>query len=133
MRELVRLAVVVGIAAAAGCGPTPGSVIAEGPRSGGPPPYDGPLYVEVSSLDDPDVMTRSGAAGRALECDGEPANGAQPQSAAQLACDLDGTAVLGIGNRADDADRFNQAGEHSRPAAGAGSDPQGAGAARARK
>jgi len=76
VRHLIRLApIIVVFAAVAGCGPTAGSVIAEGPRAGGPPPYDGPLSVEVDALDDPDVVTRAGAAGRALECDGEPANG----------------------------------------------------------
>ncbi|MET1059042.1 MAG: hypothetical protein ABWX84_05570 [Nocardioides sp.] len=39
-----------------------------------PTPYDGPMRVE-QNFDDPAVLARSGAAGRALECDGEPYNG----------------------------------------------------------
>lgn len=34
--------------------------------------YDGPLYVPVRHPDAADVLERSGAAGRALECDGNP-------------------------------------------------------------
>lgn len=76
MRHLLRLApILVVLASLAGCGSTAGTVTTEGPRASGPPPYDGALYVEVDEPDDPDVVTRSGAAGRTLECDGKPGNG----------------------------------------------------------
>ena len=50
----------------AGCGE--GVVIGESTVAA---PYDGPMHVEAVP-DHPDVMKRSGAAGRALECDGRP-------------------------------------------------------------
>ncbi|MDO0909640.1 hypothetical protein QQM39_01820 [Streptomyces sp. DT2A-34] len=70
-RGLVAVAVLVATAAV-GCGAEEESAVVEGT----PPakPYDGPLYVPVRNLDeDGPRATRieSGAAGRALECDGE--------------------------------------------------------------
>jgi len=38
-------------------------------------PYSGPMYVPIDDPDDASVIDRSGAAGRALECDGDPYNG----------------------------------------------------------
>lgn len=35
-------------------------------------PYDGPLYLRVAEPDHPDPLVRAGAAGRALECSGQP-------------------------------------------------------------
>jgi hypothetical protein len=38
-------------------------------------PYDGPMHLEPDYSDNASVVDRSGAAGRALECEGEPYNG----------------------------------------------------------
>ncbi len=40
-----------------------------------PSPYDGPMSLSVDHGDNATVRERSGAAGRALECDGDPYNG----------------------------------------------------------
>ncbi|MER6346913.1 hypothetical protein ACWC10_15575 [Streptomyces sp. NPDC001595] len=71
-RGLVAVAVLVSVAAAGGCGDGGKDVVVEGT----PPatPYRGPLHVTAPDLDeDGPRATRieSGAAGRALECDGE--------------------------------------------------------------
>ncbi|MGN9762371.1 hypothetical protein [Streptomyces sp. SD31] len=66
------LVVVLVAAAVVGCGAEGESVVVQGTPP--PTPYDGPLYVPVRNLDeDGPRATRieSGAAGRALECDGE--------------------------------------------------------------
>src|SRR5689334_22754027 len=55
-----------------GCGSGPSVVI------GGPEPkaaYDGPMTLPLDYSDDAGVAARSGAAGRALECDGTPFDG----------------------------------------------------------
>ncbi len=46
-------------------------------KSGAPPatPYAGPMSAPMDFADEASVMERSGAAGRALECDGEPYEG----------------------------------------------------------
>jgi hypothetical protein len=57
--------------ALAGCGSA--SVVVTGePVSS---PYDGPMAVPIDYSDDATVLERSGAAGRALECTGDPYNG----------------------------------------------------------
>jgi hypothetical protein len=53
----------------AACGP--GAVVAD-ETSRTASVYEGPLYVPVVHPDHPDPMVRSGAAGLALECEGEP-------------------------------------------------------------
>jgi hypothetical protein len=53
-----------------GCGSSP-VVTGSAPQH----PYDGPMQVAVSYDDEAGVEQRSGAAGLALECDGEPYNG----------------------------------------------------------
>ncbi|MQS37740.1 hypothetical protein [Streptomyces katsurahamanus] len=73
-------AVLAVTATVAGCGETAYDDAARGPVIGGTPPakpYDGPLDVPVKEVsgddeDDPrQIRDASGAAGRALECDGE--------------------------------------------------------------
>ncbi|MET9452612.1 hypothetical protein [Streptomyces cinerochromogenes] len=79
-RGLVTAGAVLAAVAVAGCddGPRPGLVV-----QGTPPatPYSGPLNVPTSQLDEntPDATRpASGAAGRALECDGEIFDGSGP-------------------------------------------------------
>ncbi len=36
------------------------------------PPYDGPLYVEITASADDEDADRSGAAGRVVDCDASP-------------------------------------------------------------
>lgn len=65
---------VVAVSAAvllAGCGST--TVVAQGDPVASP--YEGPMSLPVDHADKASVMERSGAAGRALECDGAPYNG----------------------------------------------------------
>ncbi|MPY57367.1 hypothetical protein [Streptomyces spongiae] len=81
-KELMAAAVVVAAVAVtvvAGCGTEDGTGVrtsAEAVVTGSPPatPYDGPLYVPHREVDEDSLRamkTESGAAGRALECDGE--------------------------------------------------------------
>ncbi|MFI7587327.1 hypothetical protein ACIB24_09665 [Spongisporangium articulatum] len=56
-----------GTASAPGGGPSPSTVVTSAAA-----PYAGPLYVPTSPADPATVAKRSGAAGRALECDGRP-------------------------------------------------------------
>ncbi len=55
----------------AGCGSSTVDTAVEPAAS----PYSGPMRLPVSYADDATVAERSGAAGRALECDGDPYNG----------------------------------------------------------
>ncbi len=84
-------------------------------------PYDGPLQVKRDFSDDAGVLARSGAAGRALECDGEPYDGGgadyesglakvkgSPWAAYQNWIDEDYTGILppsGFSLERDDGDR----------------------------
>jgi hypothetical protein len=52
----------------AGCGSGP--VVVEGEP--GTSPYDGPMSLPIDHADEASIEDRSGAAGRALECAGEP-------------------------------------------------------------
>jgi hypothetical protein len=52
-----------------GCGAGP-DVISEGASV--EDPYDGPLHLRVAAPDHPDPLVRAGAAGRAIECSGQP-------------------------------------------------------------
>lgn len=57
-----------------GCGASAGPVL----LSEGTPledPYDGPLYLRVSQPDHRDPLVRAGAAGRVIECSGDPYSG----------------------------------------------------------
>lgn len=69
----MRYAVVVGALALvlAGCGSAP-IVVGNEPV---PTPYDGPMHLPIDHSDEATVLARSGAAGRALECAGDPYNG----------------------------------------------------------
>ncbi|WP_367319112.1 hypothetical protein [Streptomyces sp. HUAS ZL42] len=70
-RGLVTLTVLVAMAAM-GCGAEEENPIVDGDPA--PTPYSGPLYVPTKDIDEDSeraVLMRSGAAGRALECDGE--------------------------------------------------------------
>jgi hypothetical protein len=72
MRRGLVTATVLVATAAMGCGAGEEDVIVDhGPA---PTPYSGPLYVPVKAMDGDSqeaVLSESGAAGRALECDGE--------------------------------------------------------------
>jgi hypothetical protein len=63
------------LAALAGCGEA--NVASPGDRetSSVANPYDGPMQLEPDHSDNASVLERSGAAGRALECEGKPFNG----------------------------------------------------------
>ena len=61
------IAALVSVAVLAGCGGSP-TVSASDPVSS---PYDGPMSLPVDHGDEASVAERSGAAGRALECDGQ--------------------------------------------------------------
>ena len=66
--------VLIAVAAAlvlAGCGGSP--MVSEGDPV--PSPYDGPMTLPIDHGDEASVAERSGAAGRALECDGKPHDG----------------------------------------------------------
>jgi hypothetical protein len=69
----VRPAVAVGALALvlAGCGSGPVVVTGEPVAA----PYDGPMSMPLDHSEEASVAARSGAAGRALECDGTPYNG----------------------------------------------------------
>ncbi|MET9831032.1 hypothetical protein ABZ078_17390 [Streptomyces sp. NPDC006385] len=72
MRGGIVAAAVLAATAVVGCGAADRSAVVEGT----PPatPYDGPLYVPARDLDEDGpraTRVESGAAGRALECDGE--------------------------------------------------------------
>jgi hypothetical protein len=60
-----------GVVLVAGCGPANPVGADDAPAS----PYDGPMSMPIDSADDATVMEQSGAAGQALECDGEPYRG----------------------------------------------------------
>jgi hypothetical protein len=63
-----RMTVVLGLLLVCGCG-TPTVLTDVDPV---PSPYDGPMRVKQDFADEAGVLVRSGAAGRALECDGKP-------------------------------------------------------------
>jgi hypothetical protein len=66
----MRSAVMVGLVVltAAGCGSAPSAVTGRP----GPAAYDGPMHLRLDHSDDATVAARSGAAGKALECTGDP-------------------------------------------------------------
>ncbi len=85
--------VLLGVAAVVvlgACGP--GAVVADAPRTG--PVYEGPLYVPVDHPDHADPLVRSGAAGLALECDGQPYLGSTGRNWGALAGGSDPTEGL---------------------------------------
>lgn len=61
-------AVGLALAVAGGCG-SDGTVVTGAP---GPSPYAGPMHVKLDHSDDATVAASSGAAGKALECTGDP-------------------------------------------------------------
>jgi hypothetical protein len=73
MRRVPAVGVVLGAVAMllSGCGSEPAAVIGEPGTS----QYDGPMSLPVDHSDEATVAERSGAAGRALECDGDPYGG----------------------------------------------------------
>lgn len=66
MRILLALLIVI----LAGCDSSTAEVVSD-PGSSAPVPYEGPLHVRVAEPDHSNTIERSGAAGRALECDGD--------------------------------------------------------------
>ncbi len=72
MKVVAGVLLVAGLIAS-GCGQASSPAVTRAtPGSEG---YDGPLYVAVDEPDAEDVLQRSGAAGRVLECEGAPYNG----------------------------------------------------------
>jgi hypothetical protein len=73
MRMRLALTAVVAVVLLAGCGDTVGvDDIAPDPAGA---PYDGPMHVKRGYSDEATVLEAAGAAGLALECDGEPRRG----------------------------------------------------------
>jgi hypothetical protein len=70
--RLVPLVIVLLVAAACGSQRTVAVLDAPPPDSPAASPYAGPMFVPVDHRDRATVMERSGAAGRALECNGKP-------------------------------------------------------------
>ncbi len=71
-RQLALLTCGVSLLAGSACG---ADVVVEDDAPAAERPYSGPLDVPIADPDDPDVLARSGSAGRALECVGAPSNG----------------------------------------------------------
>jgi hypothetical protein len=71
MRPVLAAGAIAGMLVLTACGSGPAVVTGEP----GATPYDGPMSLPLDHSDEATVTERSGAAGRALECEDEPYNG----------------------------------------------------------